>query len=76
MLPEDAGQLVVSPLQTLDLDGEGIFNHAPGAIGGRVDLNISRNVAIVGTGGTDGTTGASGADYGNFGDRFKVERAE
>ena len=65
LLPEDAGQLVVSPLQTLDLDGEGIFNHAPGTTGGRVDLNISRNVAIVGTGGTDGTTGASGADYGN-----------
>ena len=64
-LPEDAGQLVITPTQSLELDGTGVFNHAPGTIGGRVDLNISRNVVIVGSGGNDGTTGASGTDYGS-----------
>src|SRR5208283_2278309 len=56
---------VITPTQSLELDGTGVFNHAPGTIGGRVDLNISRNVAIVGAEGNDGTTGASGTDYGN-----------
>ena len=65
LLPKDAGQLVITPTQSLELDGTGVFNHAPGTIGGRVDLNISRNVAIVGAEGNDGTTGASGTDYGN-----------
>ena len=63
LLPQDAGQLVLSPTQTLVIDGTGIFDHAPGTIGGRVDLNTSKNIAIVGTGGTDGSTGASGTDY-------------
>ena len=64
-LPEDAGQLVITPTESLDLDGTGLFDHAPGTIGGRVDLNITKNVAIVGSGGADGTTGASGTDYAN-----------
>src|SRR5271166_4927535 len=63
LLPQDAGQLVLSPTQTLVIDGTGIFDHAPGTIGGRVDLTTSKNIAIVGTGGTDGSTGASGTDY-------------
>jgi len=65
LLPEDADHLIVTPLQTLQLDGTGIFDHAPGTIGGRVDLNISRDVAIVGSGGKDETVGASGTDYGS-----------
>ena len=65
LLPQDADQLVVSPTQALELDGQGAFAHAPGTIGGRVDLNVSRDIAIVGDGGTDGTTGASGTDYGS-----------
>ena len=65
LLPEDAGQLIITPTESLDLDGTGLFDHAPGTIGGRVDLNIAKNVAIVGSGGTDGTTGASGTDYGS-----------
>ncbi|MBV8280243.1 MAG: hypothetical protein JO170_33965, partial [Verrucomicrobia bacterium] len=63
--PQDARQLVITPTQTLELDGEGVFAHAPGTVGGRVDLNITRDIAIVGSGGADGTTGASGIDYGN-----------
>src|SRR5271165_6225433 len=65
LLPQDAGQLVISPTETLNLDGEGVFAHAPGTIGGRVDLNVTRDIAIVGSGGSDGTTGASGTDYGS-----------
>jgi len=63
LLPQDAGQLILSPTQTLTIDGIGIFDHAPGTIGGRVDLNTSKNIAIVGAGGGDGSTGASGTDY-------------
>jgi filamentous hemagglutinin family protein len=65
LLPRDAAQVVISPLQKLDLEGQGVFRHAPGTIGGRVDLNISRPVAIVGDGGGNGTTGAGGTDYGS-----------
>jgi filamentous hemagglutinin family protein len=63
LLPRDAAQVVISPVQELDLDGRGVFAHAPGTIGGRVDLNISAPVAIVGDGGADGTKGAGGTDY-------------